>query len=108
MSMVGRSLSASSSPVSMPDDCTEAPEVSSGTLSGIPFDMHRFRTVFPGRWADFLRAHFRDARHVAFAFDVDDKTARNWIAGITAPRAEVALYAVSRFPDALPRLMGAA
>jgi hypothetical protein len=99
---------ASSAPMLMTNHGTGAAETSSGTYSGTPFDMHRYKGIFPDRWASFLRAHFRDSRHVAYAFSVDDKTARNWLAGITAPRAEAALMAVSTYPDALPLLMGAA
>lgn len=107
--MVARSSAlASLPPVLMSNHGMGDAGVSSGTLSGTPFNMDGFRRTFPGRWADFLRAHFRDSRHVAYAFSVDDKTARNWLAGITAPRAEIALYAVSTHPGALAELMGAA
>ena len=91
------------------DHVTPGAGVSSGELSaGRPFDMDGFRRVFPDRWADFLRAHFRDARHVAYTFSVDDKTARNWLAGMTGPRAEVALYVVATHPGALSELMDGA
>ena len=112
--MVARAALASRSPlaVSVNHDPKHAPRltvVSSGELSAArPFNMDGFRRTFPSKWADFLRAHFRDARHVAFAFSVDDKTARNWLAGITSPRAEVALYVVATHPGALSELMDGA
>lgn len=106
--LVVRSAAPSAPPVLMANIGTGGAGASSGTLSAVPFNMDGFRRTFPGKWADFLRAHFRDSRHVAYAFSVDDKTARNWLAGITAPRAEVALYAVSTHPGALAELMGAA
>lgn len=106
--LVARSVVASVSPVLMANHGTGKADRSSGTLSGTPFNMDGFRRTFSGRWASFLRAHFRDSRHVAYAFSVDDKTARNWLAGITAHRAEIALYAVATHPGALAELMGAA
>lgn len=72
----------------------------SGVFSGVPFDIHRFRAVFPDRWAAFLRANFRSSAHVAVFFDVDDRTARNWLEGITGPRgAHVAVALIAR-PEA--------
>lgn len=82
---------------------------SAGTLaelySGRPIDLHRMRAVFPDRWSAFLKAHFRNSVTVAFFFSVDEKTARNWIEGTTAPRAEVILSLIERCPAALPMLL---
>jgi len=69
-------------------------------FSGQPFDLHRYRVVFPDRWASFLRGHFRDHMHVAYVFGVSDRTARNWWDGISAPRAEFALAACKHIPGA--------
>lgn len=78
--------------------------MSPGIKSGAPFDMHRFRTVFPERWARLLRCHFRNAVHVAFFFNVDEKTARNWLAGISGPSGHVVLATVVMFPGAADAL----
>lgn len=77
----------------------------SGLLSGRPIDLDRFRAVFPDRWSAFLRAHFRNAVEVAYFFGTDEKTARNWLAGITAPRSEVVLALIERCPTVLPLLI---
>jgi len=86
--------------------------VSSGEFcegfSGRPFDLHRYRVVFPDRWAAFLRAHFRDQMHVAYMFGVSDRTARNWWEGVSAPRAEFALAACKNVPGASEYLMAGA
>lgn len=91
------------------------PEKSSGTsaddqsdiLAGKPFDMHRFRAIFPDIWAEFLRRHFRDKEHVAFFFDVDERCARNWLSGLNAPTGPRAVAAVLQFPALRQRLLEA-
>jgi hypothetical protein len=75
--------------------------------AGKPFDMDRFRIVFPNVWADFLRRHFRDKEHVAFFFDVDERCARNWLSGLNSPTGPRAVAAVLQFPDLRARLMEA-
>lgn len=91
---------------------TAGGEVSSGTLGGQfserPFDLHRYRVLFPDRWAAFLHSHFRDHIHVAFIFGVSERAARNWWEGTTAPRAEFALAACKHIPGAAEFLMEAA
>lgn len=91
---------------------TGVPIASSEELSeifcGRRFDLHRYRVVFPDRWASFLRSHFRDHVHVAFVFGVSERTARNWFEGISAPRAEFALAACKHIPGAAEYLMEAA
>lgn len=77
---------------------------SPGKFSGRPFDVWGLKRVLPDRWSEFLRAHFTGHVHVAYAFSVDDRTARNWWDGIGAPRAEYALLAVQNFPDAAKML----
>lgn len=73
-----------------------------------PFDMHRFRTVFPDRWAALLKAHFRDIRHISFFFDVSERTARDWLNGVSAPAGPFAVVACARIPGAIEQLMRAA
>lgn len=77
-------------------------------MSGRPFDLHHYRTIFPDRWSAFLRAHFRDHIHVAFMFGVSERAARKWWEGIGAPRAEFALAACKHIPGAAEYLMEAA
>lgn len=85
---------------------------SSGTFAGLssgrPVDLHRYRTVFPDRWAAFLKAHFRDSVTVAYFFGVNEKTARLWMEGVTAPRAEVVLALAERAPSIIPYLLSEA
>lgn len=89
-----------------------APHASSGKFAGIfagrPVDLDRFRTVFPDRWAAFLKAHFRDSVAVAYFFGVNEKTARLWMDGVTAPRAEVVLALAERAPAVIPYLLSEA
>lgn len=77
----------------------------SDLLSGRPIDLHRFRAIFPDRWAAFLKAHFRSSAEVAYFFGVDDKCAWNWMAGVTAPRSEAVLALIERCPTVLPMLI---
>ena len=76
-----------------------------GDLSGRPINLRHYRAVFPDRWAAFLKAHFGNSVTVAFFFDVDEKTARNWLEGVTAPRAEVVLALAERAPSVIPYLL---
>lgn len=89
------------------------PSVSSGTGAGEfagpgPVDLWGYRRRLPDRWATLLRAHFRCPVHVAFAFGVDERTARNWWEGTCSPRAEAALIAARDIPGALALLLEAA
>lgn len=72
------------------------------------FDPYRFRAQFPDHWSGFLRAHFKNAEHVAVSFDVTYQTARNWWEGTHRPSGDkVALAAVSmprRFQQAFGRV----
>jgi len=106
--MVGHGL-ASASPSLPADIGTGGGGQSFGELAvARPFDLHRFRAMFPTRWAAFLKAHFRSTAEIAAFFDVDDKTARNWVEGSTKPTAPTALIAVARIPGAMAELIGVA
>lgn len=106
--MVGRFASASAAPVLSQDQGgTDEPETSYEKFFR-PFDMHGYRRRFPELWAGFLRAHFRDAQHIAFMFSVTDRTAQNWLNCVGSPRPEFAIAAVARFPGALQALIGEA
>lgn len=107
--MVGLSVASSHPPAFPKHHVTVHLEKSSGSLAvERPFDLHRFRTLFPDRWASFLRAHFRNHTQIAAFFDVDDKTARNWLDGTTKPTAPTALIAVASIPGAMAELTGVA
>lgn len=89
-----------------------APGKSSGEFSaliaGRPCDPRAFQRVYPDRWHQFLRAHFRSATEIACFFDVDERTARLWLEGSTAPRGWVVSFAVMAIPSAAPFLLEAA
>lgn len=84
-----------------------SPGFGAGQFAGVRCDLDGYRRAFPSRWSAFLRAHFRDRIHVAFEFSVDERTARNWWEGTTAPRAEVLMVVLDRFPAALAMLRAA-
>ena len=105
--MVGHRLS--SHPPVLPDMVNAEPaDMSSGKFAGVPFDLHRFRTIFPRRWSGFLQQHFQSSAHVAAFFGMDDRTARHWLEGTTAPNGATALFAAATIPGALAELMVAA
>lgn len=79
-----------------------------GHESGRPFDMHRYRTVLRDRWADLLKRHFRDSVHIAYFFDVDEKTARNWLGGVTGPSGAAVARAIKCMPSAAAVLLAEA
>jgi len=74
--------------------------LSPGTFSGRPCDPYAFRRLYPNRWREFLRAHFRNATDVEMAFSIDDKTARNWWHGKTGPQGWAVEYARQHVPGA--------
>lgn len=82
-----------------------APGPASGEFPGRPVDLHRARCLMPGLWSEFVRANFRRPVDVAYFFDCDERTARNWWEGTSAPRAEVVILAAARIPGALPHLL---
>jgi hypothetical protein len=89
------------------------PVAMAGQSSALPagavaVDLDGMRRQFPARWAAFLRAHFQGPLHVAMVFSVDERAARNWWEGVTAPRAEAAIAAVAAYPQALPLFLGVA
>ena len=79
-----------------------------GLLSGRPCDPRAFRRLYPDRWAAFLKAHFRNSTEIACFFDIDEKTARQWLNGINAPQAWAASFAVVSIPGAARELLEAA
>lgn len=98
---------ASASPFAAPAKVnTDAMAVSCG---GFPVDLHRFRTVFPDRWAGLLKAHFNsDVRRIMFSFDVSERCVRDWLSGKTGPNAPAAIIAAATIPGAVEYLTRAA
>lgn len=80
----------------------------SGLLSGRPCDPRAFRRIYPHRWASFLAMHFRNSIEVAAFFDVDEKTARQWLNGVNAPQGWAASYLMASVPGACEYLTEAA
>ena len=86
-----------------------AAKLGAGSCGGFPVDLHRYRTVFPDRWAALLRDHFNgDVRTIMFAFDASERCVRDWLAGKTGPNASTAIYAAATIPGAVAYLMRAA
>lgn len=79
----------------------------SGKFSGRPFDVWAVKRVLPDQWRALLRSYFRNHIEVAYAFSVDEKTARNWWEGVGCPRSEIALAAIRNIPHAA-KILGAA
>lgn len=58
-----------------------------------------FEEFFRARWVAFLKANFRSDAEIAVAFNVTEVTARNWKAGLTAPRGLAVALAFRDRPD---------
>jgi len=83
-----------------------APGKSSGVFpGGLPCNPWAFYRTFRDQWPEFLRAHFRNSAHVAAFFNVDDRTARGWLEGVTSPRGQVVAYAVATMPHEAASLL---
>lgn len=49
------------------------------------FDPYHKRQAFPDQWAQWCRENFRNSTQLGAAFGVDERTARNWMGGVSAP-----------------------
>lgn len=96
-------LSADHAPASADMSSGECSDI----FSGRPCDPRAFQRLYPDRWHDFLKAHFRNSVEVAAFFDVNEKTARLWLEGCNAPRGWAVAYAVTRLPSAAKYLLEA-
>lgn len=67
---------------------------------GRPFDLPRYRVVFPDLWSAFLRRHYRDVGEVAVTFDVTERQARNWWEGANRPSGDKVALAAMLHPQA--------
>ena len=85
----------SQTPISKPcgTAATAGGAVSSGECAGaIPgklfrrvFDPYHKRQNFPDQWAAWCRDNFRNSTQLGAAFGVDERTARNWMQGVSGP-----------------------
>ena len=76
-----------------------------GFPGGSPADLWAMKRCFPDRWSDFLRAHFRDSVHVAYTFGVSERTARDWMNGVTGPRGSHVALAFAAEPKSAQRIL---
>jgi hypothetical protein len=83
---------------------TDRPDLSQGDFPR-PADLQGLRRCFPGRWADFLRSHFRNHQHVAVFFGVDDRTARDWLSGRHGVNSAPVIFALRSIPGAVAELL---
>lgn len=99
-----RPVRPSSSPASCAQSSIQIDRVSAGSLAGLlsgrPCDPRKYRALYPDRWSAFLRAHFQNATHVAAFFEIDHKTARNWVEGATGPTGWAVAYVIHSIPSA--------
>lgn len=72
------------------------------------YDPHRVHREFPDRWQGYIRANYRDLRHVMHIFGVSERTARKWWRGETGANGGHVAIAVNEHPVAAPRMLFAA
>lgn len=101
-SVVARSDVASLSPSA---DTDHAPNAAPKSLGVFPADLDGLRRRFPARWADFLRAHFHGATHIAAFFSVDEATARGWLSGRHGVNSAPVIFAMRAIPGAVQQLL---
>ncbi len=102
--MVGRASTSRASLVPFPKAtaiCRRNPAGNSAVDLGV------LARELPGAWAAWLTANFRTVSDIQKAFPpVSERTVRDWLAGISAPRAPVILKVCDEYPQALPALLG--
>ncbi len=76
---------------------------SCGEFPGV--DVQDLARHLPDAWAAWLRASFRNPADIQRAFGVSERTVRDWLACVSAPRAPVILKAVVDYPSAMPALL---
>ena len=100
---MGQALRAS---LAVTNRAPKAPALSSGEF---PADLHGFRRVFPDRFAGLIRSHISTSpTHIAAFFSIDERTARDWLAGKSAPSGPFVAIVCARIPGAVEYLMGTA
>ena len=78
-----------------------------GGVAGV-FDPHRVHRDFPARWSAYVRANYAGLLDVQLAFNVSEKTARNWWNGASGANGGHVAIAVRRHPVAAHRMLFAA
>ena len=87
-------------------------EPSSGDISPVgqtrpaEWNALAFRRSFPAAWSQYLRATYRTAYAVEKAFQIDSKTARDWINGKRDPSGSFVAAVVKADPNAMKILGG--
>lgn len=84
--------------------CSKVFDLTRRTARGA-VDPYRMKREFPGRWAAYLRATFRNPEAVAAAFDVRFQTACNWWAGTNAASGDKVAVVALRDPEGFARAM---
>ena len=86
-------------PAAVPAPSGALPDFAAGPQGGIdPYEAHR---IWPGLWAGFLKQAFRGpmiTARISMAFQVDDRTARKWLAGEGGCKAHHVRVAMQRDP----------
>jgi len=72
-------------------------ERQAGKNAGKGFDPFRERALFPDRWSRWCRENFANSTQLGAAFGINEKTARLWMAGDSAPSG----WAVAAAKDGL-------
>lgn len=95
---------------SQADSTPDGPEQSIKHLSApaAPFDPHKVHREFPERWRAYVRAHYRDYRHVMQVFPVSERTARKWWDGETGANGGNVAVAILTHPTTAPAMLFAA
>lgn len=90
------------------EDALRMHELSSGKRSGRVSDVEKLQRLFPKIVAKWLKDHFNGNKElIAVVFDTDEKTARNWLAGLNCPSGPRAAAMILQFPDLRQRLVEA-
>lgn len=72
-----------------------------------PADLHGIRRKLPNEWAGFLKAHFNgDIGLITAFFEVDGKTARDWLSGKHGVNAAPLLKLLRKEPKAVAHFIG--
>ena len=83
-------------------------KMSAGSAPRAGLDPHRIHRQFPERWSAYIKAHYRTLSEISDAFDVSEKTARNWWTGRTGANGGHVAIAVDRHPVEAPQMLFAA
>ena len=71
-------------------------------------DPHRIHREFPARWRAYILAHYSSLEEITKAFQVSEKTARNWWTGATGANGGHVAIAVQEHPEEAIHILFAA